>query len=196
MIISNPRFRQLTLTLSSKEKSIMMETVFIMSTMIWLNSFFIVWLFLIKGAGNLSSLSWWSLGVVPKKNRYEIIPVQATRKRIKYGHVRIGYLVRREYQQPCGWKNHPLTVICTFSMSTFLKISKGWFGVCICFHTSERHKGNSLVGEPPKNMLTYFYLTSIRLGSVFSGPWWWISWILGFTWFNGILFAKVGQTLF
>ena len=36
----------------------MMETVFIMSTMILLNSIFTVWLFWSEGAGNLSSLFW------------------------------------------------------------------------------------------------------------------------------------------
>ena len=39
-------------------RTTMMETVFIMSTMILLNSIFTVWLFWSEGAGNLSSLFW------------------------------------------------------------------------------------------------------------------------------------------
>ena len=111
-------------------RTTMMETVFIMSTMILLNSIFTVWLFWSEGAGNLSSLFWGSHGEVPTKSRCEIIKrVRATRKNTTHSHVRVGYSDRREHHKPGGWKSHPLTLVCTFSMSTFLKISKG----CIIF---------------------------------------------------------------
>ena len=110
-------------------RTTMMETVFIMSTMILLNSIFTVWLFWSEGAGNLSSLFW----VMVKSQQKAVVKLSnACGLGERILHVvmwEMGHSDRREHHKPGGWKSHPLTLVCTFSMSTFLKISKGWCGL-------------------------------------------------------------------
>ena len=114
-------------------RTTVMETVFIMSTMILLNSIFTVWLFWSEGAGNLSSL-FWVMVKSQQKAVVKLLNACGLRERILHMvmcGLTIGYSDRREHHKPGGWKSHPLTctLVCTFSMSTFLKILKG----CLVF---------------------------------------------------------------
>ena len=101
-------------------RTTMMETVFIMSTMILLNSIFTVRLFWSEGAGNLSSLFWGSHGEVPTKSRCEIIKrVRATRKNVTYGHVRDGALGLSRAPQT-RWMEEPSTHACMYVFDVHL----------------------------------------------------------------------------
>jgi len=62
-------------------RTTMMETVFIMSTMILLNSIFTVWLFWSEGAGNLSSL-FWVMGKSQQKAVVKVLNACGLRERI------------------------------------------------------------------------------------------------------------------
>ena len=109
-------------------RTTVMETVFIMSTMILLNSIFTVWLFWSEGAGNLSS-PFWVLVKSQQKAVVKLLNACGLRERIPHMVIwGMGTRIVASTTNPVDGRAIRLRSYVRFRCPPFWKFRKGAFG--------------------------------------------------------------------